>query len=243
MDTLTIPADDGRHFDAYLALPGHGRRAPGLVLLQYICGVNGVMRTLADGYAKLGYVVVVPDLYWRQGANIRLIEDPSRPDPVEQARALELNAGFDDAAASRDLQATLNALRGHASCDGRVGALGYCLGGRLAYLMATRTDVDCAVGYYAVNLQNYLDEASQIRSPLMLHMACEDMLVPAPVRDRVCQSLQTVPGVELLVYSKVNHAFALPGGPNHSAEAAASANAASERFLSTHLPPRPPVGA
>ncbi len=243
MGTLTIPADDGRHFDAYLALPGHGRRAPGLVLLQYICGVNGVMRALADGYARLGYAVAVPDLYWRQGAHIRLIEDPSRPDPSEQARALELNAGFDDAAASRDLQATLDVLRGHAVCDGRVGALGYCLGGRLAYLMATRTDVDCAVGYYAVNLQNYLDEATRIRSPLMLHMAGEDMLVPAPVREHVCQSLQTVPEVELLVYPGVNHAFALPGGPNHNAEAAARANAASERFLSQHLAPLPAAGA
>ncbi len=243
MPNLQIPADDGRHFDAYVALPAGTGLGPGLVLLQYICGVNQVMRALADGFARLGYVVLVPDLYWRQGANIVLIDDPSRPDAKEQARALELNNAFDDAAASRDLQASLSLLRGHARCDGRVGALGYCLGGRLAYLMATRTDVDCAVGYYPVNLQNYLEEAGRITRPLMLHMAAQDMLVPEPVREQICQALNESPQVDIRIHPGVNHAFALPGGPNFSAEAAKSANTASEAFLARHLPQGPAATA
>lgn len=194
------------------------------------------MRTLADGFAQLGYVVAVPDLYWRQGPHIELIQDPSRPDPQEQARALALNAAFDDAAASRDLQTTTDVLRAHPRCDGRVGALGYCLGGRLAYLMATRTDIDCAVGYYPVNVQHYLDEVGRIHMPLMLHMAAEDMLVPPPVREQVCHALAGVPGVDVRVHPGVNHAFALPGGPNFNADAAGQANAASQRFLAQHLP-------
>lgn len=235
MPTMTIQADNGRQFDAYLALPPHDARAPGLVLLQYICGVNQVMRTLADDFARLGYVVAVPDLYWRQGAHIELIQDPSRPVPQEQARALALNAAFDDAAAARDLQATTSVLRVHPRCDGRVGALGYCLGGRLAYLMATRTDVNCAVGYYPVNVQNYLGEAPHIQRPLMLHMAADDMLVPPPVREQVCQALAGLPGVDVHIHPDVNHAFALPGGPNFNAAAATRANAESQRFLALHL--------
>ena len=238
MHSLTIPTGDGRSFDAYLALPAGDAPAPGLVLLQYICGVNRVMRALADGYAQLGYVVIVPDLYWRQGANIRLLDDPSHPDPKEQARALELNAGFNDAAAEADLVASLAAVRKHPRCDGRAGSLGYCLGGRLAYLMATRTDVDCAVGYYAVNLQNYLEEAVNIRRPLMLHMAGQDALVPEPVRTRICAGLQAAPLVDIRVHPGVDHAFALPGGANYNTQATEQANAWSQEFLGRHLPLR-----
>lgn len=237
MNKLQIQSDDGRFFNAYLAVPSVGaERAPALVLLQYICGVNRVMRSIADGFAQLGYLVAVPDLYWRLGPGIELIDDPAHPDPQEMARALELNNAFDDEAALRDLQATVSTLRQHARGDGRVGALGYCLGGRMAYLMATRTDVDCAVGYYGVNLQNYLQEADQIRKPLLMHMAELDVLVPPPVRDQVQARLSAVPGVQVMMHPGVNHAFALPGGPNHSATAAAQAQQASERFLRDHLP-------
>jgi len=238
MSNIDIAADDGRRFEAYLALPEDPRPAPGLMLLQYICGVNGVMRRLADGFARLGYVVAVPDLFWRQAPGVRLIEDPARPSPQEQARALELNAGFDDAAASRDIAATLHALRTHPRCDGRAGALGYCLGGRMAYLAAARTDADCAVGYYAVNLQHYLEEAAAIRRPLLLHMAAADMLVPEPVRTQVCAALAPNKQVEIVVHPDVNHAFALPGGPHFDADATERANAASVDFLKRHLPTR-----
>lgn len=234
MNYTTIHGPDG-DFDAYLALPAHGQ-GPGLVLLQYICGVNQVMRDIADDFAARGYVVMVPDLYWRHGRRITLIDQPAQPTAAEQARALELNQLFDDEAATRDLRATLAALRQHERCDGRAGALGYCLGGRMAYLMATRTDTDCAVGYYAVNLQNYLGESSRIGRPLMLHMAEQDMLVPADVRERICASLAGQPNVDIRLYPGVNHAFALVGGPNYNAEASARANEASEQFLSRHLP-------
>jgi carboxymethylenebutenolidase len=239
MNSVHIASDEGLSFEAYVALPEHPRPAPGLMLLQYICGVNGVMRRLADGFARQGYLVMVPDLFWRQAPGVRLIEDPSKPSAQEQARALELNARFDDDAATRDMTATLQALRTHPNCDGRAGALGYCLGGRMAYLAAARTNVDCAVGYYAVNLQNYLDEAAAISSPLLLHMATADMLVSEPVRTQVCTALATNAQIEIALHPDVNHAFALPGGPNYNAEATERANAASLAFLKRHLPTTP----
>lgn len=232
--TLRITAEDGHAFDACVASPSTPT-APAVVLLQYICGVNRVMRALADGLAARGYLVLVPDLFARQQPGIALIDDPARPDPAEQQRALQLNAAFDDAAATLDLRATLAAARSHPRCDGRAGALGYCLGGRLAFLMATRTDVDCAVGYYGVNLQNYLEEADRIRRPLLMHMAADDMLVPPAVREPIEARLRAVPGVEVVVHPGVNHAFALPGGPNWNEAAARVANARSEAFLARWL--------
>lgn len=234
--TVSIASSDGGRFSAYLSLPAQDR-APGLVLIQYICGVNRVMRSLADGFAAQGYAVVVPDLYWRQQPDVALLDDPSRPDPAQQQRALALNDGFDDARGVDDLRATLAFLREHPACDGRAGALGYCLGGRLAYLMATRTDVDCAVVYYGVNIEKLLDEADRIRRPLLMHMAGADYLVPEPTRKQITDRLEQVPGMQIIVHPGVNHAFALPGGPNWSAEAAERANAASSAFLREHLAP------
>ena len=144
--SVTIEAADGGSFSAYLATPEQ-ENAPGLVLMQYICGVNAVMRGLADGFADEGYLVAVPDLFWRQEPNVQLLNDPSKPNLDEQQRALELNSGFVDETAIEDLKSTLAFLRAHPGCSGRAGALGYCLGGRTAFLMAARSDCDCTVGY------------------------------------------------------------------------------------------------
>jgi carboxymethylenebutenolidase len=233
-ETIQIPTADGGRLPVYLALPDQAG-CPGLVLIQYICGVNRVMRDLANGFAAAGYAVAVPDLYWRQAEGVALLDDPSRPNPAEQQRALDLNAAFDDVHAVADLRDALAFLRSHPACDGRVGALGYCLGGRLSVLMAMRTDVDCAVSYYGVNIDRYLDESEAITCPLMLHMAGEDHLVQAAARQRIVQRLGALPGCEVFVHPRVNHAFALPRGPNYSAPAAEHANAESLRFLRRHL--------
>jgi carboxymethylenebutenolidase len=229
-----IAADDGGTFSAYVAEPS-AARAPGLVLLQYISGVNRVMRRLADGFAREGFLVACPDLFWRQEPGVELNNDPARPDPAEQKRALALNAGFADEPGMRDVGATLAFLRGHPRCAGKVGALGYCLGGRLAYLAATRTDADCSVGYYGVNIHDYLGEAARIRRPLMLHFAEADELCPAPVRERIVAALAASGQASIHVYPKAGHAFALEGGANFDAAAAALANRRSLEFLRRHL--------
>jgi carboxymethylenebutenolidase len=131
---VMIPAHDGGYFACYVAIPAL-RPAPGLVLIQYICGVNRVMRTLADEFAAQGMLVAVPDLFWRQQPGVALNDDPSRPDPEDHERSLALNAGFDDENGIADLCSTLAWLRARPECSGRAGVLGYCLGGRLAFLM------------------------------------------------------------------------------------------------------------
>lgn len=230
----TLRARDGGRFTAYIAVPPKSR-APGLLLMQYISGVNRVMRSLADRFAAAGFLVACPDLFWRQQPNVQINNDPSRPDPAEQKRALELNSGFRDDTGILDLTATLDYLRAHPQCSGKAGALGYCLGGRLAYLMAARSDIDCSIGYYGVNIQSYLDESPVIRRPLMLHIPERDELCPLDTRNRIVGALRSCPHATVHVYPGARHAFALEGGPNFDAAAAALANRRSLEFLGQHL--------
>ncbi|MFP6735305.1 MAG: dienelactone hydrolase family protein [Rhodospirillales bacterium] len=203
--SVTIEAADGGSFSAYLATPEQ-ENAPGLVLMQYICGVNAVMRGLADGFADEGYLVAVPDLFWRQEPNVQLLNDPSKPNLDEQQRALELNSGFVDETAIEDLKSTLAFLRAHPGCSGRAGALGYCLGGRTAFLMAARSDCDCTVGYYGVNIDQYLREETLIAAPLMLHIAANDELCSSEAHDQIAGTLGKNIHVTLHEYEGAGHA-------------------------------------
>jgi len=146
--TLTIQASDGSGtFSAYLAMPqsGHG---PGLVVAQEIFGVNQNMRQIADYYAEEGYVALVPDLFWRQQAGVELGYTPE-----DWQKAFGFFQGFNADKGVDDIQATIAALRAHPACSGEVGVVGYCLGGKLAYLAACRTDADVAIGYYGVGIE------------------------------------------------------------------------------------------
>lgn len=231
---IDIDATDGGTFTTYLARP-IAEKAPGLVLMQYICGVNKVMRDLANDFAARGYLVAVPDLFWRQEPGVQLNNDPANPIPAEFERSLELNNGFDDNLAVSDLQATISYLRGHQNCSGQVGTLGYCLGGRTAFLTAARTDADCSVGYYGVNIDHYLSEAGNIKKPLMLHIAANDELCSNDAHDAIFTTLEAAATVKLHEYDGAGHAFALVGGHNYNEAAAAAANDRSYVFLSQHL--------
>src|SRR5262245_30554054 len=165
----TITTFDGGEFDAYLALPASGA-GPGVVLLQEIFGVNQVMRSIADWYAQRGFVVVCPDLFWRQERGVEI--DGHRD--ADWQRAFALYQGLDEKQAVEDSASAMTALRQHPACEGRVGAVGFCLGGKLAYLLAVRHRPDAAVSYYGVGLEKALDEATNLACPLLLHLGGQD---------------------------------------------------------------------
>ncbi|HTX50022.1 MAG TPA: dienelactone hydrolase family protein, partial [Caulobacteraceae bacterium] len=171
-ERIDIEADGGA-FSAYLARPS-AAKAPAIVVIQEIFGVNKVMRDITDGLAARGFLAACPDLFWRIEPDVDITDHSE----AEWKKAFELYNAFDVDAGVKDIAATIARIRADAGCSGQVGAVGFCLGGLLAFLTATRTDVDAAVGYYGVGIESRLAEADKLAEPLMLHIAEEDQFVP-----------------------------------------------------------------
>ncbi|CAB3894819.1 dienelactone hydrolase family protein [Achromobacter deleyi] len=229
---VTIASHDGQSFGAYLAVPaaGHG---PGLVLCQEIFGINDFMRRTAQALAEEGYVVLAPDLFWRQQPGIQLTDGPA-----DMPRAFELYQRFDVDLGIKDIVSTLAALRALPEQQGGAGVLGYCLGGKLAYLAACRTDADVAIGYYGVGIEDSLDEAANLRGRLVLHIAEQDGFCPPPARQRILEALGGKPGVELYVYPGMDHAFARTGGAHYDKPSALMAHQRSMAALQRVIGPQ-----
>ncbi|MCI0486400.1 MAG: dienelactone hydrolase family protein [Blastocatellia bacterium] len=227
---VTIKASDGGEFQSYLALPPAGR-GPGIVLMQEIFGVNKVMRDIADWYAARGFAVICPDLFWRQEPGIQLTD---RTDE-EWQRAFALYQGLDEAKAVDDAAQSMAFLRAHPACTGKVGGVGFCLGGKLAYLLATRHDPDASVGYYGVGIESALDEAANIDLPVMLHIAAKDQFCPPEAQAQIHAALDGNSLVTVHDYPGQDHAFARSGGAHYDAAAAELANLRTVDFFLHHL--------
>ncbi|MCM3108994.1 dienelactone hydrolase family protein, partial [Bacillus velezensis] len=160
------------------------------VLLQEIFGINDYMKETADRFAEEGYVVLVPDLFWRMKHGVDLGYTGE-----DFATELRYNDEFDVDRAITDIASTIKTLRSLEQHAGKVGAVGYCLGGKLAMLAAARTDIDCAVSYYGVGLDAYLEEVPSIRCPMVFHFAGEDALCPEATREPIQSALSALPAV------------------------------------------------
>jgi len=227
--TVTIKGKGG-DFSGYLAKPGSDR-GPGIVIIQEIFGVNQVMRDIADGMASRGFFALVPDLFWRLEPNVQLTDKTD----ADMKKAFDLMGRFDADKGVEDIQAGIDHLRGLPGCTGKVGALGYCLGGQLAYLTAARTNSDASVGYYGINIQNRLDEAGKIQHPLMLHIADADEYVPPEAQAKIEAALKDNPHVTLYCYPLMHHAFARVGGAHYDKAMADHANIRSATFFRQNL--------
>jgi carboxymethylenebutenolidase len=214
-------------FGAYIAKPASSNGAA-LVVIQEIFGVNAVMRALADHYAAQGYLAIVPDLFWRIKPGIAITDKT----PEDMALAFDYYDKFNVAGGIEDIQATINFAR---NLSGKVGAVGYCLGGLLAYLTACETDVDASVSFYGVGIDTKIDAARTINKPLMLHVASEDQFVSKEAQ----KAIATIPTrnlqVSLHVYAGLDHAFARPGGDHYDATGADLANARTTDFFKANL--------
>ena len=227
---VTIKASDGGEFQGYLSLPPAGR-GPGIVLMQEIFGVNKVMRDIADWYAARGFAVICPDLFWRQEPGIQLTDQTDE----EWQRAFQLYKGLDEAKAVDDTAQAMAFLRAHSACTGKVGGVGFCLGGKLAYLLATRHDPDASVGYYGVGIESALDEAANIAYPVMLHIAAKDQFCPPEAQAQIHAALDNNALVTIHDYSGQDHAFARSGGAHYDAASAELANLRTVEFFLRHL--------
>lgn len=229
-NTLTISADNGGSFNAYCTMPEGNGPFPAVIVIQEIFGVTDELKAKCDALAQDGYIAVCPDLFWRQEPGVVL-------DQSEEgwAKAMSLLNGFQVDYGVDDLKSTLMAVRAHHHCNGKVGTVGYCLGGRLAYLMATRSNADCNVGYYGVTIESYLNESNNISTPLMLHIAEEDSYAPKEAQAEIKRGLELNPHVTIHSYAGADHAFARVGGDHYDEKAATLANSRTASFFAQYL--------
>ncbi|MGV2494636.1 dienelactone hydrolase family protein [Pelagerythrobacter aerophilus] len=229
-ETATIETLSGdRTFSAYVARPEGTPRAA-IVVIQEIFGVNPGIRSKCDRLAEAGYLAVAPDLFWRIEPDVELDPDVD----AEFQRALDLMGKFDQDQGIRDIEATIHWIR-RSEGVAKVGAVGYCLGGRLAYMTAARTDVDASVGYYAVGIDNLLREKHGIANPLMLHIAGDDGFVDKDTQKAMHEGLDDHPKVTLHDYPGLDHGFATEFGKRRDEQGATLADERTAEFFARHL--------
>lgn len=214
---IQIEAADGGRFTAYLSVPDQAKDGPlpGLMVLPEIYNINEHIRGVADGFAAEGFVTLAPDVFWRLEPDTYL---PYTPDGQTQARAL--NQRLDVDRLVDDLGHCIATLRGRPECTGRVGVTGFCLGGKLTYLCATRHPINAAVSYYGVKIDQYLEEADKLTCPAILHFAGNDSHVPPEAVDAITNRLAGHQNVGIHLYPEAEHGFNRAGyPPYHEASA------------------------
>lgn len=225
---IDIDSADGK-FGAYLAIP-HTGKGPGIVLLQEIFGVNEHIRSVAEQYAADGYLVIVPDLFWRSGHRIELTYD----EPGWK-RAVELMNATDIDKAQADIELAINALKAQSGLDGGIASIGYCFGGLLSYHTAANGLVDVAIAYYGGGIQNQLDRADQIEVPLLMHFGEEDSHIPLEAVEKIAERFENNENVEIVVYPEAQHGFNCSHRDSYNQRASAEAHGNTLIFLGMEL--------
>ena len=226
---IEIDSAEGK-FGAYLAIP-HTRKGPGIVLIQEIFGVNEHIRSVAEQYAADGYLVLVPDLFWRNGHRIELTYDEAG-----WKRAVELMNATDIDKAQKDIELTIDALKAQPGLDGGIASIGYCFGGLLSYLTAANGLVDMAIAYYGGGIQNQLDRADEIQVPLLMHFGEKDSHIPLEAVEQIAERFENNENVEIVVYPEAEHGFNCSHRDSYNQRSAAEAHGNSLIFLGMELP-------
>lgn len=226
---IKVKLRDGE-MGAHVAYP---ERSPAgaIIAIMEIWGVNDTMREHAREFAEAGFICLVPDLFWRQEPGVEL----SDKSPAHVEKAFDLYYEFDYDLGVRDMEDTMSYLRTIPEGNGKLGSVGYCLGGKLCYLMCCRSGIDCAVAYYGTYIEHNIREARNLHSPFMLHMAMKDRWVQAEVNDLLLRRLSPNPLVTIHQYPDADHAFARHGGHTYREAEARRALGLSVDFFRRYL--------
>jgi carboxymethylenebutenolidase len=225
---IDIAGPDGK-FPGYLALPPTGK-GQAIIIIQEIFGVNEHIRSVAEQYASDGYVVLAPDIFWRSKPHIELGYSAD-----DMAKGIGFMEQVDMAKALGDIAATAKTLRAMPEVTGKLAAVGYCFGGRLAYLSAANGIVDAAVPYYGGGIQNYLDQAGKIKTPILFHYAENDGNIPMSAVANVKKSFAGRDNATFFVYPGADHGFNCWARGTYQQKAAALAHGRTLQFLAENL--------
>jgi len=224
---ISINAKDGGQFGAYLSLPPTGT-GPGILLIQEIFGVNQHIREVADQYASDGFVVLAPDVFWRQEPGLDIGYDDAG---FQKGFGLMQNMDFPKAV--EDLCVAAEVLKNRDEVKGKVASLGFCMGGMLSYLVGTTPGaVDASVCYYGGGIHTALDRAAHAKSPMLMHFAEKDGFIPMDAVAQIKSAFADNSAVEIHTYPGVDHGFNCWGRPMYQQKAAALARGRSLEFLS-----------
>lgn len=225
-DFIDLPADE-HGFTGYLSLPPAGS-GPALLLIQEIFGINEHIRTVADQYALDGYVVLAPDIFWRAEEGVQLGYDET---DIQRGFALMQQSTLP--AMAEDLAAAAEALRGRPEVHGKLASLGYCMGGTLSYLLAARGAVDTAVCYYGGGIQNLLDQAPQVRCPILFHFGTADTHIPPEAVKAINAAFAQHPDATFYNYPGAGHGFNCWARTAYAQNASALAHGRTLEFLAS----------
>ena len=229
-ESVRIPTLDGNGaIPAHLARPA-GTPKAAIIVIPEIFGVNEGIRQKCAKWAAAGYLAVAPDIFWRFAPGVEL--NPDVPEELNEAFGYFQQYDANDGVF--DIEATIKWLRASEGVT-RVGCAGYCLGGRLAYMVAARTDIDASVGYYGVMIDQMLGEAHGIARPLMLHIPTADHFVGPEAQAAIHAGLDAHPRVTLHDYAGLDHGFAAEMGDRRDEAGAQLADSRTEAFLAEHL--------
>jgi len=228
-ETVTITTNDGA-FGAYLARPA-SPVAPAVVVLHEVFGVNADMRETCDELARQGFLAICPDLFWRQSPRV----DLGVTSEADWNTGLALYLAYDRDKGVRDIADTVQAASRIAGASGKVGVLGYCLGGLMTFLSAARLKVDAAVEFHGADTEKYLDEVPAISIPMLMHLAEDDEFISPQAQADIIAAGAQRPNISIYSYPGCHHAFSRHGGLHYDADAAARANTRTWSFLKSWL--------
>jgi carboxymethylenebutenolidase len=220
-ETIALAQDGARTFDAYLARPEQSK-APSIMIFTEMFGTGAHNREMADDFARRGFVALIPNLWWRSPYPGELaFQGPDRDAAFARLAAFDVDAG------GRDIGTAVSWLRAQPFANGKVFALGFCAGGRMAFVAAARANVDAAVSFYGMGIGKHQNEFGGVTCPVHLHYGLKDIHIPQPEVDAVTKAAEHRPNIEVFVYPDAGHSFFNPIRPGYHA---ASARAAGERL-------------
>jgi carboxymethylenebutenolidase len=230
MTNAQIPTLDGKTgFPAYVAKPAASPRGA-IIVIQEIFGVNPGIRKKCDDWAAAGYLAVAPDVFWRQKTGVEL--NPDDPQEFQEGVAYMMKHDFD--LGIQDVEATIHWIRRDQGVP-KVGLVGYCMGGRVAYLTATRTDIDASVGYYGVGIDAMINESHAIAKPLLLHVPTADGFVPPAAQKAMHEGLDDNLHVTMFDYDGLDHGFADTFGARRDEAGASLADGRTAAFFAANV--------